>query len=197
MIASTRRNTARWNSRPMSGADERVRPSKREAEQAVIISCVAGRIVRPRWCTARMCGAISHCWRAVASTPLPLPLGGLTRDAFDRQRPQSRVNGGAFWSKPHGGMIAALVADAVPLSASEIVAKLRAGAGESPRSLPRRGCSRGCSRSLDRASSGNPWPGGSNCLTPARRDRLATSREPRDGTSAHDERSYRLATVIA
>ena len=182
----------------MSGADERVRPSKREAEQAVIISCVAGRIVRPRWCTARMCGAISHCLRAWPLTPLPLPLGGLTRDAARSSATVSRVCGGVSGREATRRDDRRARRGCHPLSASEIVAKLRAGAAQSPRSLPHLDCCRGLFAIL---GPNQLWQSLARRLELAPRRlavaRLATSREQRDGASAHDERSYRLATVIA
>ena len=63
----------------MGGANERVRPSKREAEQAVILlRCRQDRA--PPLVHGAHVRAISHCLRA-RPYPLPLPLGGLTRDA--------------------------------------------------------------------------------------------------------------------
>jgi UDP-glucose 4-epimerase len=107
--------------------------SKLESEQVVAASGLAGAILRPPLVHgAHVKGNLALLAR-VAATPLPLPLGGLTarRSIVSDRNLASAV---AFLlDHPQAKMTTALVADPTPLSASEIVARLRAGVGRSPR----------------------------------------------------------------
>jgi nucleoside-diphosphate-sugar epimerase len=107
--------------------------SKLESERAVMASGLGGVILRPPLVHgAHVRGNLALLAR-VAATALPLPLGGLNarRSIVSDRNLASAV---AFLlERPHAQMITALVADAAPLSASEIVAKLRAGIGRTPR----------------------------------------------------------------
>jgi nucleoside-diphosphate-sugar epimerase len=107
--------------------------SKLESEKAAAASGLGGMILRPPLVHgAHVRGNLALLAR-VAATRLPLPLGGLNarRSIVSDRNLASAV---AFLlERPQAAMTTALVADASPLSASEIVAKLRAGAGRSPR----------------------------------------------------------------
>jgi UDP-glucose 4-epimerase len=107
--------------------------SKLDSEHAAASSGLAGAILRPPLVHgAHVRGNLALLAR-VAATPLPLPLGGLTarRSIVSDRNLASAV---AFLlERPQPEMMTALVADASPLSASEIVARLRAGAGRPPR----------------------------------------------------------------
>ena len=184
----------------MSGVDERVRPSKREAEQAAIASGVAVTIVRPRRCTAPMCGksrtagarrfdpaaaaAAAAAWRA-------------ERTAFDRQLPYLASAAAFLLEKLHAGMITALIADAIPSPRPRLLQNCAPMRSKRRALLLHLDCCQPCSRCSTKTSFGNRWPEGSTRPAPARGARLARGREQRDRASAHDKRSYRLATVIA
>jgi nucleoside-diphosphate-sugar epimerase len=107
--------------------------SKLESEKAVAASGLVGTILRPPLVHgAHVRGNLALLAR-VAATPLPLPLGGLSarRSIVSDRNLASAV---AFLlERPQEQMTTALVADGTPLSASEIVAKLRAGIGRPPR----------------------------------------------------------------
>ena len=107
--------------------------SKLESENVVRASGLGGAILRPPLVHgAHVKGNLALLAR-VAATPLPLPLGGLTgrRSIVSDRNLASAV---AFLlERRQTPMLTALVADARPLSATEIVAKLRAAAGRSPR----------------------------------------------------------------
>jgi nucleoside-diphosphate-sugar epimerase len=113
--------------------------SKLESEKAVAASGLHGAILRPPLVHgAHVRGNLALLAR-LAATPLPLPLGGLNarRSIVSDRNLASAV---AFMlERSQAQMITALVADAAPLSASEIVAGLRSGAGRSPRlvAMPR------------------------------------------------------------
>lgn len=107
--------------------------SKLEGEKAVAASGLAGAILRPPLVHgAHVRGNLALLARA-AATPLPLPLGGLTARrsiVSDRNLAAAVAH---LVERPQAAMIAALVADAAALTVTEIVVKLRAAAGHSPR----------------------------------------------------------------
>lgn len=107
--------------------------SKLEGEKAVVASGLAGAILRPPLVHgAHVRGNLALLAR-VASTPLPLPLGGLDgqRSIVSDRNVASAV--AHLLERPQGQMETVLVADPQPLSASEIVNRLRAAAGRTPR----------------------------------------------------------------
>lgn len=107
--------------------------SKFEGEKAVEASGLAGAILRPPLVHgAHVRGNLALLTR-VAAMPFPLPLGGLSARrsiVSDRNLASAVVH---LTEQRQARMVTALVADAQPLTASEIVAKLRAGIGRSPR----------------------------------------------------------------
>ncbi len=106
--------------------------SKLEGEKAVAACGLAGAILRPPLVHgAHVRGNLALLAR-VAAMPLPLPLGGLKarRSIVSNRNLASAV--AHLVEQPQAAMITALVADAEPLTASEIVARLRAGIGRSP-----------------------------------------------------------------
>jgi UDP-glucose 4-epimerase len=109
--------------------------SKLEGEKAVVASGLAGAILRPPLVHgAHVRGNLALLARVAAMPlPLPLPLGGLNarRSIVSDRNLASAVAHIAEQRRPR--MITALVADAQPLTVSEIVAKLRAAAGRTPR----------------------------------------------------------------
>lgn len=120
------------------GEDRRPEPtndygrSKLESEKAVAASGLSGAILRPPLVHgAHVRGNLALLAR-VAASPLPLPLGGLNaRRSIVSDR--NLAAAAAFLvARPGTDLITALVADPVPLSASEIVTKLRAGIGRGP-----------------------------------------------------------------
>jgi nucleoside-diphosphate-sugar epimerase len=106
--------------------------SKLEGEQAVAASGVPGVSLRPPLVHgANVRGNLALLARA-AAMPLPLPLGGLSarRSIISDRNLASAV--AHLLERPQTEMTTALVADAQPLTASEIVARLRAGIGRRP-----------------------------------------------------------------
>lgn len=107
--------------------------SKLDGERAVAASGLSGTILRPPLVHgANVRGNLALLARA-AALPLPLPLGGLTapRSIVSDRNLASAV--AHLLERSQTSMTTALVADAEPLTVSEIVASLRAAAGRQPR----------------------------------------------------------------
>lgn len=107
--------------------------SKREGEMAVAASGLYGAILRPPLVHgAHVRGNLALLAR-FAATALPLPLGGLQarRSIVSDRNLASAV--AHLLERSQTSMTTALVADAEPLTVSEIVASLRAAAGRQPR----------------------------------------------------------------
>ena len=179
----------------MSGADERVRPSKREAEQAVILLRCRQDRAPPLVHGAHVRGNLAPLARAALSPALPL--GGLNATPFGRQRPYLASAAAFLLEKPHAGMITALIADAIPSPRPRLLQNCAPAPGKRRALLLHLDCCQACSRCSTKTSFGNRWPDGSNSPRAGSRRSVGDRSRAARRASAHDERSYRLATVIA